>query len=105
MKVATLSLLAMAVLLGCGATPAREQAPVPGGLDLAWSRLGAVQAGMVTTPLELESLMAEFDRLDEVYGGWLASQELCRYQAQRDDTAPACDDALRRARLSGRRCR
>jgi len=99
-----LLLLLMPVLLAaCSATQPRLEQPT--SLSLAYSRLGAVQEGVVSSELELADLVSEFDSQDDVYGGWLATFELCRFHTHSGallKAEPICDDALQRARLSGK---
>ena len=97
--------LAALCLLGACAGSGEPQEPVKlNDISLSYSRLAAVQEGMVTTQLELEGLIREFDIRDELRGGWMAALELCRYHANLEIDAstehPACDDAWRRALLT-----
>jgi hypothetical protein len=100
------SVCLLLLLSACGGAGSKP-VPVPATeLSLAWSRLGSVQAGVVTSELELADLVREFDRHDDTYGAWLATFELCRYHTR--STLPhrgdaACDEALQRAKLTGKR--
>ncbi|MFT5485021.1 MAG: hypothetical protein ACI9GW_003691 [Halieaceae bacterium] len=96
----------LALLQGCVTSVPPPPSTSETDVSLAYSRLSAVQKGMITTQLELEGLVGEFDRQDDVYGGWLATFELCRYLTNMKTVSTAdavCDDSMRRAELSGDR--
>lgn len=93
----------MMLLAGCAGSAKKTEPVKLNDISLAYSRLAAVQEGMVTTQLELEGLLRDFDTRDDLNGGWLTSLELCRYHMQNEDGESAisvCDDTWRRAELS-----
>ncbi|MEH6592486.1 MAG: hypothetical protein V7746_19630 [Halioglobus sp.] len=103
---ATVLFVLATLLASCAGGAADSPSDSSEGSSLAYSRLKSVQAGTATDQLELESLVTEFDSRDDVFGGWLASFELCRLNANAGSakaTEAACAEALARAELSGSR--
>lgn len=100
-----LSMAGGLLLFGCATNNPPSEPVKLNDVSLMYSRLAAVQEGMVTTQLELEELIREFDLRDELEGGWLASLELCRYHRttgiDESGAMASCDDAWRRAGLNG----
>ena len=104
MKSARHSWLCALLLTGCAGSGGERSVEAADPSELAYSRLAFVQAGTVTTSLELEGLVKTFDRRGDAWGAWLASQELCQflYRTRSDDWLVACRDSLARAELTNR---